>query len=119
MPVMLGATLLIATELVSYGSPRQSEFTVNSEAQQGIAVSGKVSSGSDKSKMVGVTVQIKGTNKGTITNADGEFNLSVPSNNSILIFSFIVMEFFIVSLLIKFNVLERFITEYEKGIIKE
>ncbi len=32
---------------------------------------------------------------------------------------FIVMEFFIVSLLIKFNVLERFITEYEKGIIKE
>jgi len=89
VPVMLGATLLIVTVLVSYGSPGQSGLPGNSEAQQGITVTGKVSSGSDKSKMAGVTVQVKGTTKGTITNADGEFNLSVPSNNATLIFSFI------------------------------
>ena len=89
MPVMLGTTLLIGIVSASYGSPGQSELQGNSEAQQGLTVTGKVSSGSDKSKMAGVTVQVKGTTKGTITNADGEFNLSVPSANATLIFSFI------------------------------
>ena len=89
LSVMLGATILTVTALVSYGSPGQRALPVNAEAQQGINVTGKVTSGSDKSGMVGVTIQIKGTTKGTITNADGEFSLAVPSNNATLIFSFI------------------------------
>ena len=37
----------------------------------------------------GVTVQIKGSSKGTITNFDGEFTLRVPDQDAILVFSFL------------------------------
>lgn len=37
----------------------------------------------------GVNVQIKGQNKGTVTDIDGKFSLSVPEANSILAFSYI------------------------------
>lgn len=37
----------------------------------------------------GVNVQIKGQNKGTVTDIDGKFSLSVPDANSILAFSYI------------------------------
>ncbi len=39
--------------------------------------------------MPGVTVKLKGTSIGTQTVSDGKFSLSVPSENSILVFSFI------------------------------
>lgn len=37
----------------------------------------------------GVNILVKGTNLGTISNADGNFGLALPANNRILIFSFI------------------------------
>ena len=37
----------------------------------------------------GVTVIIDGTTKGTITNGDGDYSLSVSSDNDVLVFSFI------------------------------
>jgi len=37
----------------------------------------------------GVNVQIKGQNKGTVTDIDGKFSLSVPDANTILAFSYI------------------------------
>lgn len=40
----------------------------------------------------GVTVVVKGTTVGTVTNADGEFSLSVPENAKVLQFSFIGMK---------------------------
>jgi iron complex outermembrane receptor protein len=51
-------------------------------------VSGTVKDAKDGSGLPGVTVQVKGTNKGMQTNVDGKFQLSVPSN-AILVFSFI------------------------------
>ncbi|MGH7238399.1 MAG: TonB-dependent receptor plug domain-containing protein, partial [Candidatus Saccharimonadales bacterium] len=39
--------------------------------------------------MLGVTVKLKGTNMGTQTGLDGKFSLDVPSENSVLVFSFI------------------------------
>ncbi len=51
-------------------------------------VKGKVMD--DKSEpMLGVNVYLKGTTKGTTTNAAGEFTLDVINKNSVLIFSFI------------------------------
>lgn len=47
-------------------------------------VSGKVT-GSDGTPLPGITVQVKGTNTGTATNAAGEYELSVP-DNAVLIF---------------------------------
>ncbi len=57
-----------------------------------ITVSGKVISSADNSPMVGVTVQVKGTTTGIITDADGRYSLSVPDNEAVLMFSFIGYE---------------------------
>ena len=89
LPVMLATALLIGTALQGSGSPDQNSLKGNSEAQQGTTVSGKVTSGTDKLTMPGVSIQVKGTQKGTVTNADGGFNIEVPGNNAVLIFSFI------------------------------
>lgn len=37
----------------------------------------------------GVTVVVKGTTQGTVTNADGEFNLQIPVSADVLTFSFV------------------------------
>ncbi|MEA5257642.1 TonB-dependent receptor [Arcicella aquatica] len=39
--------------------------------------------------LVGVSITIKGTTRGGVTDEKGKFNISVPDNNSILVFSFI------------------------------
>lgn len=46
-------------------------------------VGGKVT-GSDGSPLPGITVQVKGTNTGTATNATGDFELSVPDNATLI-----------------------------------
>jgi TonB-linked SusC/RagA family outer membrane protein len=61
--------------------------TISGFAQER-TVSGTVS-GKDGSAMPGVNVIVKGTSTGTTTNADGLYKVSVPSEQSILIFSFI------------------------------
>jgi len=39
--------------------------------------------------LIGVNVVLKGTRQGTVTDIDGEFTMSVPSNNSTLVFSYV------------------------------
>jgi TonB-linked SusC/RagA family outer membrane protein len=55
-------------------------------------VSGKVSSAEDGSALPGVNVVIKGTTAGTVTDAEGNFKLSVPSGGGSLVFSFIGLQ---------------------------
>jgi len=45
----------------------------------------------DKKPMPGVSVIVKGTNIGTLTDANGKFQLSAPANGKSLVFSFIGM----------------------------
>ena len=40
----------------------------------------------------GVTIVVKGTSQGTVTDIDGSYSLSVPDAQSILVFSFVGME---------------------------
>ncbi len=60
-------------------------------AQQNLSVSGVVTDATDGSPLVGVSVQVKGTSSGTITDIDGRYSLNVPQG-SILVFSYIGME---------------------------
>ena len=92
MPVMLVTTLLCGTTWASSGSPGQKELPANSEAQQGIVVTGKVTSIADNTAIPGVTIQIKGTQKGTLTNSDGTYSIEVSASDAVLIFSFIGFE---------------------------
>src|SRR5690606_33452860 len=55
---------------------------------QDIAVRGKVSSEEGES-LPGVNVLLKGTNSGTVTDLEGNYTLSVPNPNGVLVFSFI------------------------------
>jgi TonB-dependent starch-binding outer membrane protein SusC len=54
-------------------------------------VSGKVTDGENGSTLPGVSVSVKGTNKGVVTDANGSFSVDAGSNNT-LVFSFIGYE---------------------------
>lgn len=56
---------------------------------QGQIVSGKVTSGEDGGALPGVNVVIKGSALGTVTDVDGTYKLTVPTQGSTLTFSFI------------------------------
>ena len=52
-------------------------------------VSGKVTTSEDSSPLPGVNILVKGTAAGTITDADGNFSIAVPSSDATLVFSFV------------------------------
>jgi TonB-linked SusC/RagA family outer membrane protein len=52
-------------------------------------VSGVVISGEDNLPLPGVSIIVKGTTTGTVTDVDGGFRISVPSDQLVLVFSFV------------------------------
>ncbi|MCG8580977.1 MAG: TonB-dependent receptor [Bacteroidales bacterium] len=54
-------------------------------------ITGTVTNEDDGFTMPGVSVLVKGTTVGTVTNFDGQYNLSVPEDAQTLVFSFIGM----------------------------
>lgn len=61
-------------------------LAVNAMAQ--LKISGRVTDAKDASPLPNVTIQIKGTSNGTITNENGDFGLQVPDANAVLVFSY-------------------------------
>ncbi|MGM0945218.1 MAG: SusC/RagA family TonB-linked outer membrane protein [Bacteroidota bacterium] len=59
-------------------------------AQQ--AVTGKVTAKEDGQPLPGVSIVVKGTSTGTVTDIDGNYSISVPGSESVLVFSFIGFE---------------------------
>ena len=57
---------------------------------QQVTVSGTVTDASDGSSLPGVTIQVEGTTTGTVTDIDGNYEISVASD-AVLVFSFIGM----------------------------
>lgn len=57
-------------------------------SQQNLTVSGVVTSAADQLPLIGVSVQVKGTTNGTITDLDGNYTVSVASGET-LVFSYI------------------------------
>ncbi|AQG78081.1 hypothetical protein AWR27_01160 [Spirosoma montaniterrae] len=55
---------------------------------QDVAISGKVTSTEDGSVLPGVNIAVKGTSRGTSTDAEGTYRLNVPAGST-LVFSFI------------------------------
>lgn len=50
-------------------------------------VTGKVTNSKDGTPISGITVSVKGSTVSTQTNADGTYNITVPSANSVLVFT--------------------------------
>ncbi len=55
-------------------------------------ISGTVTSAEDESVIPGVSVSVKGTTLGTITNTDGKYVIKVPPDATTLVFSFVGMK---------------------------
>lgn len=64
-------------------------FTCASALAQERKVTGTVTSADDNSPMPGVNVVVQGKTTGTITDASGNFSITVPGNDAVLVFSFI------------------------------
>ena len=58
------------------------------DSQQQVNISGTVKDESGE-PLPGVTVAIKGTSQGTITDVNGKYSIQVPNNQSVLLFSFV------------------------------
>ena len=67
---------------------QKSVVPANEKLQQGISITGTVTD-ADGEPLPGVNVQVKGTQIGIITDADGKYTLNVPSNESVLMFSYV------------------------------
>ena len=52
-------------------------------------ITGKVTSADDGSALPGVNVVLKGTTTGTVTNSQGAYSITIPSEDGTLVFSFI------------------------------
>jgi TonB-dependent SusC/RagA subfamily outer membrane receptor len=52
-------------------------------------VTGRLTKSQDNTPLPGVTVMVKGTTTGAISDADGKFTISVPNDQAVLQFSFI------------------------------
>ena len=52
-------------------------------------IKGNVTDSGDKQPLPGVSVSVKGTTTGSITNNNGDFSISVNTNNPVLVFKFI------------------------------
>jgi TonB-linked SusC/RagA family outer membrane protein len=76
------------TKVPSIFNPR---VTGSEMVQQKKEISGKVTD-SDGIPVPGVSVIVKGTTVGTVTNADGEFSLNIPTDADLLQFSFVGMK---------------------------
>jgi len=64
-------------------------FSLGFTPQQSRTITGKVKSAEDGNGMPGINVLVKGTKNGTITNAQGNYSITVSAHGGTLIFSFV------------------------------
>jgi TonB-linked SusC/RagA family outer membrane protein len=65
---------------------------INLVQAQTVRITGTVKSSEDGIPIPGVSIVVKGTTVGGITNADGKYEINVPANATTLVFSFIGMK---------------------------
>lgn len=88
--------LLVCVQLMTAGSLHAAEGTslktdgelLSQLAPQGIVVNGRVTDENNLG-LVGVNVIVKGTTTGSITNADGDYQITVPNEQAILVFRYV------------------------------
>ena len=64
---------------------------IGASAQKGIEISGKLTDTAGE-ELIGASVFVKGnTANGTVSDLSGDFKLTVPSENSVVVFSYVGM----------------------------
>jgi iron complex outermembrane receptor protein len=82
---MCGIFILQAFSVLAFSPPNKLPSVAD------ITVTGKVTGSDTNEPLVGVSIRVEGTDKGTITDLDGNFSLVAPSDGT-LIFTFIGYE---------------------------
>ncbi len=59
---------------------------------QGVQITGTVTDAENGEALPGVSVVVKGTTIGAVTDFEGNYSISVPSSDELLVFSFVGME---------------------------
>lgn len=83
-----GNQIILTKEVMGFIEETMRNGYDNSTDQLDISISGKITDEQNQS-LPGVNILIKGTTLGTTSDANGEYTLAVPNENSILLFSFI------------------------------
>lgn len=80
--------LISAGTIVVQAAP---SLTGSAEQQQRRTITGTVT-GVDKQPLIGVTVSVKGTTSGAVTDAEGKYSVNVPEGAKTLVFSFVGLQ---------------------------
>jgi len=83
--------LLISTNLTYSLTPNNLIVIKVKEDLAPVNITGKVVD-SNNQNLIGVSVKIKGTNKGTITDAAGNFEINVDDQSAVLVFTYLGFE---------------------------
>ncbi|WP_338874961.1 TonB-dependent receptor [Spirosoma sp. SC4-14] len=83
---LLGLTALTVVSQPAFSAPPVNRIAKENPTQE-LTITGKVISGDDNNSLPGVSVTVKGTTRGTTTNADGEYRINVPNSRAVLVFS--------------------------------
>ncbi len=67
-------------------------FSLGFAPQQSRTITGKVTSDDDGNGMPGVNVLVKGTKNGTVTDAQGNYSITVSAHGGTLMFSLLDMK---------------------------
>lgn len=85
------SSLFLLIGFLTFGAFTQVHATTTSllGVKQSTTITGYIVSEDDKTPLPGVNVIIKGTTSGVTTDFDGKYSITVPSQNTILVFSFV------------------------------
>ncbi|GAB4010532.1 TonB-dependent receptor [Spirosoma migulaei] len=83
---LLGLTALTLVSQPAFSAPPTNRPLVENPAQER-TVTGRILSGDDNKALPGVSVAVKGTTRGTTSDANGDYRIGVPNNQSVLVFS--------------------------------
>ncbi len=89
--LLAGSTQIIASETTAETAAYSTDAMSATLSGMIMPISGTVSD-TDGTPLIGVTVQIKGTAQGTITDFDGRYSFDDVAEDAVLVFSFIGME---------------------------
>lgn len=79
---------IVGSNIVVKRTPKAPTVTATSNQQQAHVVKGNVKDETGL-ELIGVSIRIKGTSQGTITNVDGNFELNMPANTNMIEVSYI------------------------------
>ncbi|GAB3253417.1 TonB-dependent receptor [Larkinella harenae] len=85
--LLAGSPQALAATNPTGGFGASRSFVIESPAVQERTVDGQVLTAEDNTPLPGVNIAVKGSTRGTTTDAEGKFRIAVPNNTSVLVFS--------------------------------